>query len=99
MITRKLDAFMDSFYQICSKALLLTGARQVGKTVASGHSASESASFSCNVAIISLLSPGIISLFPSTTISLFPQIQQLSEKTTLNPLLFFHCLGLCPIRL
>lgn len=34
MITRKLDAFLDEFYQISDKALLLTGARQVGKTVA-----------------------------------------------------------------
>lgn len=34
MITRKLDTFLDDFYQNGSKALLLTGARQVGKTVA-----------------------------------------------------------------
>ena len=34
MITRKLDAFLDDFYQTNNKALLLTGARQVGKTVA-----------------------------------------------------------------
>ena len=34
MITRKLDAYLDDFYQTSNKALLLTGARQVGKTVA-----------------------------------------------------------------
>ena len=33
MLTRKLDSFLDSFFEgECSKALLLTGARQVGKT-------------------------------------------------------------------
>ena len=33
MLTRKLDSFLDSFYESeHSKALLLTGARQVGKT-------------------------------------------------------------------
>lgn len=34
MITRKLDTFLDKFYLDSNKALLLTGARQVGKTVA-----------------------------------------------------------------
>ena len=34
MITRKLDAFLDEFYRTQNKALLLTGARQVGKTEA-----------------------------------------------------------------
>ena len=34
MITRKLDAFLDEFYGTQNKALLLTGARQVGKTEA-----------------------------------------------------------------
>ena len=34
MITRKLDAFLDEFYRRQNKALLLTGARQVGKTEA-----------------------------------------------------------------
>ena len=34
MITRKLDGFLDTFYEATSKALLLTGARQVGKTIA-----------------------------------------------------------------
>lgn len=33
MLTRKLDFFLDSFYENeHNKALLLTGARQVGKT-------------------------------------------------------------------
>lgn len=34
MIARKLDAFLDNFYGTQKKALLLTGARQVGKTSA-----------------------------------------------------------------
>ena len=34
MIARKLDTFLDEFYKTQNKALLLTGARQVGKTEA-----------------------------------------------------------------
>lgn len=34
MIERKLDKYLESFYQTTGKALLLTGARQVGKTEA-----------------------------------------------------------------
>ena len=34
MISRKLDTFLDEFYKSPDKALLLTGARQVGKTEA-----------------------------------------------------------------
>lgn len=34
MIARKLDTFLDEFYKTRNKALLLTGARQVGKTEA-----------------------------------------------------------------
>lgn len=34
MLSRKLDSFLDSFYDSeRGKALLLTGARQVGKTI------------------------------------------------------------------
>lgn len=32
MINRKIDAFLDTFYRTTKKALLLTGARQIGKT-------------------------------------------------------------------
>ena len=32
MINRKIDAYLDNFFQATNKALLLTGARQIGKT-------------------------------------------------------------------
>ena len=32
MIKRKIDAYLDAFFQDTSKALLVTGARQIGKT-------------------------------------------------------------------
>lgn len=32
MIKRKIDAFLDAFFQDTDKALLVTGARQIGKT-------------------------------------------------------------------
>lgn len=32
MINRKIDAFIDKFYKETKKALLITGARQIGKT-------------------------------------------------------------------
>ena len=32
MISRKIDAFLDTFFRSTNKALLVTGARQIGKT-------------------------------------------------------------------
>ena len=32
MINRKIDTFLDSFFKSTNKALLITGARQIGKT-------------------------------------------------------------------
>ena len=32
MINRKIDKYLDNFFQATHKALLLTGARQIGKT-------------------------------------------------------------------
>ena len=64
MITRKLDGFIDDFYQSTNKALLLTGARQVGKTVAFRRFAKRH--FANFVEINFLNTPAATSIFEKT---------------------------------
>ena len=87
MIIRKLDAFLDDFYQNSGKALLLTGARQVGKTVAFRRFAERH--FAHYIEINFLKSPDAITIFDKvksaqeilTRISAFTNIPMVPGET------------------
>ena len=87
MITRKLDAFLDDFYQTSNKALLLTGARQVGKTVAFRRFAERH--YSHYIEINFLKTPAAVSIFDNvksaheilTRVSAFTDVPMVPGET------------------
>lgn len=61
MINRKIDSFIDNFYKETTKALLITGARQIGKTFSIRQAASRN--FEYFVEINFITSPDAIGIF------------------------------------
>ena len=61
MITRKIDAFLDSYFRNVKKALLVTGARQIGKTYSIREAAKRN--FDCFVEINFITSPEAVGIF------------------------------------
>ena len=61
MIYRKIDAFLDDFYRSAKKALLVTGARQIGKTYSIRESAKRN--FEHFVEINFITSPEAVDIF------------------------------------
>ena len=87
MITRKLDGFLDTFYEATSKALLLTGARQVGKTIAFRRFSERH--YTYYIEINFLKTPAAVSIFDNvksaqeilTRVSAFTDVPMVPGKT------------------
>lgn len=65
MIKRKIDSYLECFFKQDKKALLLTGARQIGKTFSIRRFGHEH--FECFVEINFIENPSLVSVFSKAT--------------------------------
>ena len=98
MIKRKIDRYLESFFKQNKKALLLTGARQIGKTFSIRRFGHEH--FEHFVEINFIENPGLVSVFSKATSSqdILLRLSTISKQNLVKgkTLVFFDEVQKCP---